>query len=220
MWEFAEKLPLEFVHLILPGHGSDASNIAPNTMEEIAQFVLQQIDESQPYGIIGHSMGGYLIGSLLHLGARPNKIGLFHSKLGSDNDAKKNQRQRAIELVSENKNLYIRTMISNLFPEPFKVKKYHIIDALVADAFSIQAETIQHCQQAMMNRASFVESIPTLNIPVHFFAGKDDLSVPLSDVLDEHTTFQNSTLTIIDGVGHMGQWECPEIAAQWIKSHF
>lgn len=220
MWDFTENLPLEFVRLTLPGHGKDVSNIAPNTMEEVAQFVLQQIDVSQPYAIIGHSMGGYLIATLLRLGARPDKIGLFHSKLNPDNDAKKNQRQRAIELVGENKNLYVRTMISNLFPEPFKIKKYHVIDTLVKDAFNIRVETIQHCQQAMINRKGFIEGIHQLNIPIHFFAGTEDLSVPLCDIQEEHATIKNSTLTIQDGIGHMGQWECPEIAAHWIESHF
>ena len=220
MWDFTETLPLEFIRLTLPGHGADTPNIAPNNMEEVGQFVLQQIDVTQPYAIIGHSMGGYLIGTLLHLGARPNKIGLFHSKLGADNDTKKHQRQRAIEMVGENKNLYIRTMISNLFPEPFKVKKYHVIDALVKDAFNIRVETIQHCQQAMMTRKSFIEGIDPLNIPIHFFAGAEDLSVPLSDIQEEHATIKNSTLTIEDGVGHMGQWECPEKAAQWITREF
>lgn len=211
---------MEFVRLTLPGHGADTSNIAPNNMEEVAQFVLQQIDITQPYAIIGHSMGGYLIGTLLYLGARPTKIGLFHSKMRADNDAKKHQRQRAIEMIGENKNLYVRTMISNLFPEPFKVKKYHVLDALVKDAFNIRSETIQHCQEAMMNRKSFIEEIDALDIPIHFFAGAEDLSVPLVDIQEEHVTVKNSTLTIQEGVGHMGQWECPEKAAHWIESHF
>ena len=218
MWDFTSSINGDFAFLSLPGHGDLINTPCPDKMENIGQMIMNQIDTSVPYAIIGHSMGGYLLGTLVHLGAQPQWLGLFHSKLGCDDDAKKMQRSRAIDLVEENKNLYIRTMISNLFPEAFKVKKYNIIDMLVQDAFEISSDTIQNCQRAMMGRSNFIEEVKSLNIPIHFFGGSEDLSVALSDVQNEDALLTNSTLTIAEEVGHMGQWECPDLAWQWINS--
>jgi pimeloyl-ACP methyl ester carboxylesterase len=162
-------------------------------------------------------MGGYLMGELVALGARPQWIGMFHSKFKSDTEQKKAQRARAIDLVVENKNLYMRTMISNLFSDAFRVKKYHVIDQLVEEAFLIQAETVQHCQRAMMNRVNHLNSVEALQIPVHYFAGDLDQSVPLEDILEESQKLSFSTLQIIENVGHMGQWECTEDSVHWIR---
>lgn len=218
MWEFTSNLFAEKYFLSLPGHGERIDEACPDNMSAIGQIILQDIDTSQPYAIIGHSMGGYLLGELLSLGARPEWIGMFHSKFSSDDDAKKAQRARAIELVVENKNLYMRTMISNLFSDAFKVKKYHLIDQLVEEAFQIHAETVQNCQRAMMTRQDYIEQVEKHQIPVHFFAGSIDNSVTISDIQQEHLTLSNSYLEIIEDIGHMGQWECPELANEWIQS--
>ena len=218
MWDFAAELSSEKYFLSLPGHGDRIMDSCPDNMTEIGQIILQDIDTSKPYAIIGHSMGGYLLGELVSLGARPEWIGMFHSKFRSDNEAKKAQRARAIELVVENKNLYMRTMISNLFSDAFKVKKYHLIDQLVEEAFQIHAETVQNCQRAMMQRQDRIELIETLQIPVHYFAGNMDTSVTIAEIEQEHLKIKNSHLQIIEDIGHMGQWECPELAKQWINS--
>jgi surfactin synthase thioesterase subunit len=218
MWDFTSQLDVAFTRLSLPGHGDWIERPCPGSMEEIAQEILAQINTNEPYGIIGHSMGGYLLGELIHQGARPQWIGLFHSKLSEDEPSKKEQRLRAIDLVVENKNLYIRTMISNLFPEAFKVKKYHIIDDLVRDAFQIETTTIQQCQRAMMNRKGHLKWVESLQIPVHYFGGSVDTSVTQKDIEQEHKQFSLAQVKQVDGIGHMGQWECPEIALEWIQS--
>ncbi len=218
MWDFTSKLDAEFTRISLPGHGDWIKKPCPGSMEEIAQEILAQIDTNQPYGIIGHSMGGYLLGELVKQGSRPHWIGLFHSKLSEDEEQKKEQRKRAIELVAENKNLYIRTMISNLFPEAFKVKKYHVIDELVTDAFQIDTTTIQQCQRAMMNRSNHIQLVESLLIPVYYFGGSMDTSVAQKDIESEQKLFTSSQVTMIEDVGHMGQWECPDLAKNWIQS--
>ena len=216
MWGFAADLSSDFSYLSLPGHGDRINDTCPDNMTDIAKIILQDIDNTQPYALIGHSMGGYLTGELVALGARPQWIGMFHSKFKSDTEQKKAQRARAIDLVVENKNLYMRTMISNLFSDAFRVKKYHVIDQLVEEAFLIQAETVQHCQRAMMNRKDHIDLIDALQVPVHYFAGDLDQSVPLEDVWEESKRLPQSTLQIIENIGHMGQFECAEDSGNWI----
>jgi pimeloyl-ACP methyl ester carboxylesterase len=219
MWDsigFPANIQPRFIEL--PGHGRKLKDSCPNNMTEIAHFVAQEISESS-YNIVGHSMGGYLMGSLLEIGIRPQKIGLFHSKLGEDSIDKKLQRMRAIELVKENKELYVNTMISNLFSDTYKEKMASSISSLVNEAKKVSVETIIHCHQSMMHRGDGIHHVKELAIPAYYFSGKKDQSVPLHQIEEEVQTLAPlAHLTSHPEMGHMGQWEDPTAVEQWL--HF
>jgi surfactin synthase thioesterase subunit len=218
MWDFCrEKFPQgEF--LSLPGHGDKIATACPETMEEIAALLFREMDTTAPFQIIGHSMGGYLIPSLISAGARPVQIGLFHSKIGADDNEKKIQRQRAIDLVKDNKALYIRTMITHLFSDRFKVKKYHEIDRLIEEANHIDVSNIIACQKAMKNRPCGISTLFESKIPIHYFAGEKDNSVTLDQIMEERSQLnQFSSIRVEEKIGHMGQWECPHSAIDWLN---
>ncbi len=217
MWDFCLAQFQEAQCLSLPGHGDKIDLACPENMAEIAEILLNEIDADQPYQIIGHSMGGYLIPSSIQLGARPVKIGLFHSRVGADDSEKKAQRKRAIDLVQDNKSLYIRTMITHLFSDGFKVKKYHVIDRLIEEANQIDVSNIIACQKAMMNRSCGLSTILESKISSHYFAGSKDNSVTLAQISEEIIQMNSiSTLRIEENIGHMGHWERPEAALDWL----
>jgi len=221
MWDFCrEKFPQgEF--LSLPGHGEKITTACPETMEEIAVLLFREMDTTAPFQIIGHSMGGYLIPGLVAAGARPVQIGLFHSKFGADDNEKKIQRQRAIDLVKDNKALYIRTMITHLFSDGFKVKKYHEIDRLIEEANHIDVSNIIACQKAMMQRSCGISRIQSLEIPIHYFGGSKDLSVTVEQIMAEKLPLSDvCTIRIEEKIGHMGQLEAPISALDWMTQHF
>ncbi len=221
MWDsigFPPNIQPRFIEL--PGHGRKLKDSCPNNMTEIAHLVAQEISDSS-YNIVGHSMGGYLIGSLLELGIRPQKIGLFHSKLSEDGTEKKEQRMRAIDLVKENKSLYIKTMISNLFSVHQKESFNQSISHLVQQASKISIETITHCHLAMMNRVSGINLVKELNIPTYYFAGQQDSSIPLSQIQEEAKILsENTSLTAISNIGHMGHIEDPQAFTEWLLKNF
>jgi len=207
--------------LTLPGHGNLIDQQCPSNMQGIAESLMNEINTTEPHQIIGHSMGGYLIPFLVQLGAQPKRIGIFHSKLGADDDAKKIQRQRAIDLVQGNKSLYVRTMITHLFSDKFKVKGYQTIEELIRQANMINESNIIACQRAMMARSCGIETIRSKQIPTHFFAGGKDEGVPMELVQSEAQALQPySTIRKEDEIGHMGQWEAPQAVAEWLKDHF
>jgi pimeloyl-ACP methyl ester carboxylesterase len=221
MWKFCASQFPNARYLSIPGHGIRSTVKCPDSMEEIAAILLKDIDANQPFQIIGHSMGGYLIPHLLHLGLLPIRIGIFHSKLGADDEEKKKQRQRAIDLVKENKSLYVRTMITHLFSDGFKVKRYQIIEQLISDANSVTAETIVACQKAMLSRSCGIQKTQENQIPVHYFAGAKDLGIPLAQIHTEIVQLNPyATLEIQEDIGHMGQWESPNDVKQWLNKYF
>jgi len=89
MWKFCASQFPNARYLSMPGHGVWLNEECPDSMEGIALALLKDFDTSQSFQIIGHSMGGYLIPHLLHLGLLPIRIGIFHSKLGADDEEKK-----------------------------------------------------------------------------------------------------------------------------------
>lgn len=221
MWSFCSIKFHDAKYLSLPGHGHRINEDCPDTMEDIAATLIKDINTKEPFQIIGHSMGGYLLPYFLRLGLKPNRLGIFHSKIGADDEAKKTQRQRAIDLVQENKSLYIRTMITHLFSDGFKVKKYQEIERLINEANSIQAKTIAACQKAMMNRTCNLDFVLEQQIPLHFFAGDKDAGIPVEQVQMETNKLSHlATLDIQEGIGHMGQWESPNTVLQWLEKYF
>lgn len=221
MWAFCDSLFPDAINLSLPGHGKRIDGFCPDTMEGIGEVLIKDINANEPFQIIGHSMGGYLLPSLLHLGLNPTRLGVFHSKIGADDEAKKTQRQRAIDLVQENKSLYVRTMITHLFSDSFKVKKYHEIERLIHEASAISADTIVACQKAMMQRSCSLIFLKEKQIPIHFFAGDKDAGIPIEQVQIEAMRLSPlATLDIQAGIGHMGQWESPNAALQWLEKYF
>jgi pimeloyl-ACP methyl ester carboxylesterase len=221
MWETL-NLPtsLSPVFIEIPGHGKKLHVNCPSSLIEIAELISQEIHDSD-FQIIGHSMGGYLIGGLLQLGFRPKKIGLFHSKLGQDDDEKKQQRERAIQLVQENHSLYVRTMISNLFSTQWKDSFSTQIENLISHGQQISVSTIVNCHRAMRDRANAIELVQSLEIPCYYFAGEEDQSIPLHQLKNESSQLQAlAHLTTYPAIGHMAQWENPKAAGDWILSNF
>lgn len=221
MWAFCASQFPNARYLSLPGHGQRIHEFCPDTMDGIAEVLITDIDSGEPFQIIGHSMGGYLLPYLLRLGLNPTRMGIFHSKIGADDEAKKTQRQRAIDLVQENKSLYVRTMITHLFSDSFKVKKYQEMERLIHEANNINADTIVACHKAMMSRTCNVDYLIEKQIPVHFFAGDRDAGISIEQVYSESIKLSTlATLDIQEGIGHMGQWESPNAALQWLEKYF
>jgi len=221
MWEkihFPPQMQPRFIEI--PGHGNKLHDSCPEKMIEIAQLIAPELEDTE-FNIIGHSMGGYLIGSLLEIGIRPQKIGLFHSKLGEDHAQKREQRRRAIDLVKENKLLYIKTMISNLFSPDQKESFKEIIGVLVQHALPISIETITHCQLAMMNRMDGISIVRELSIPTFYFAGNQDQSVPMEQIDGEKKLLAElAQVTKIQDIGHMGHIEAPHAFSDWMEKNF
>ena len=221
MWKFCASQFPNARYLSMPGHGVWLNEECPDSMEGIALALLKDFDTSQSFQIIGHSMGGFIIPHLLHLGLHPLRIGIFHSKLSDDDEEKKIQRQRAIDLVHDNKSLYVRTMITHLFSDGFKVKRYQAIERLIDEANAVSAQTIVSSQKAMLSRTCGIDSAKQKQIPIHYFAGAKDAGIPLAQIHSEISKLHPfATLDIEEDIGHMGQWESPDAVMRWLNKYF
>ncbi|MDW8332525.1 MAG: alpha/beta hydrolase, partial [Cyclobacteriaceae bacterium] len=108
----------------LPGYGS--SDYMDGADLEIYAGAVHEVlntENARQVVMVGHSMGGYV--TLAFAEKYPTCIqgmGLFHSHPYADDEARKTNRLKAIELVKEyGSERYIRELFSGLFTSAFKV---------------------------------------------------------------------------------------------------
>lgn len=117
----------QIITIDLPGHGKSGCLGEIYTMEEMAEAVHHVLQELkiEKTDFMGHSMGGYV--ALAYLEKYPEmvrKIVLLNSTPAADSEERKENRERAIDLVRRNKEGFVSMAISNLLsPESYQLLK-------------------------------------------------------------------------------------------------
>ena len=162
--------------------------------------------------LIGHSMGGYI--TLAFAENYPNFLsgfGLIHSTAFADNEEKKMVREKAIELMDAyGPHHFLRNTIPNLFGRNFKERYPEKINALIESSANFTKESLQQYYKAMMLRPDRTNVLKSNQLPILFVAGREDVAVPLDDILKQVSLPNISYLYVLQNTGHMGMWEEPE----------
>lgn len=123
MWKpyiLAYQTKYRVITIDLLGHGDSDSLGYVHSMEEnakVVQAVLAHLRVRKSI-LVGHSMGGYVCLAFAEL--FPDKVRsliLINSSASADSDARKLNRDRAIQAVKYNHDSFIRMAIANLFSE-------------------------------------------------------------------------------------------------------
>ena len=131
------SLKRQVITVDLPGHGRSGVVGAVHPMEVMAEavhHVLKHLEVEQA-AIVGHSMGGYVALAFCEKFPEMVKsITLMNSTPAEDTEERKNNRERAIELVKKSKKTYISLAISNLLPRDNDLKFARELTALKEEA--------------------------------------------------------------------------------------
>jgi len=201
----------------LAGHGNNHS-LPTDSIEDFATHILQQIDlqESDEYIWIGHSMGGYVAAHLAKTFPNNTKaLAFFHSTADADSELKKQDRLRAIEAAEKHKSLYAVNLIDGLFHNADK-QRIAINDQL-EKIESMSAESIVQSLSAMRDRESSVSFLQSANFPIHYFAGANDKVLSLDKMKGEWSLLPQAHITIIPEIGHMGHIENISAAKSFLE---
>ncbi|GAA4844793.1 alpha/beta hydrolase [Algivirga pacifica] len=207
----------------LPGSGQsvlpDETNSIPDYADQL-QKTLQSLKITD-FILIGHSLGGYI--SLAFAENYPYMLRglvLFHSTAYADSEEKKNNRDRACQIIQEQgSNKFIRSMIPNLFSEEFKKTHASSIEHLIATAQKNNTqEGLIRAAQAMKKRKDRSEVLSLTDIPILFIIGKEDKAVPLEDSLAQCHLPMDSHVHLLAEVGHMGMLEAPSLTLKKLKN--
>ena len=217
----------------LPGTGKSAllvsdnqlpatGNLEPATIsiEDYADCIKALLEEEKINKciLLGHSMGGYI--TLAFAEKYPeslSRFGLIHSSAFADNEEKKRNRQRGIDLMEQyGAYSFLKNTIPNLFSQQFKEAFPAKLESLIEASKQFSTEACQQYYRAMMNRPDRTSVLKGNPLPVLFVIGTEDVAAPLNDLNKQIHLPLCSYIHIIENVGHMSMWEAPELLNSYL----
>jgi pimeloyl-ACP methyl ester carboxylesterase len=216
MWlDFIADLSSKYrvVAIDLPGHGETGCLGYVHSMELMAdcvKHILKQLKIRKSI-LVGHSMGGYV--SMAFAEKYPDDVKglcLFHSSAAADNELKKKDRDRMIELVKYSKKDFIKSLIPNLFYKDNKKKYKKAIVQLQKTARKTPKQGIIAALEGMKERREREIVLRFCSYPIMFIIGSKDPVFNFDALMEQSNLPRNATTVILDNVGHMGFIEAKE----------
>lgn len=194
----------------LPGHGQSDCLGYVHTMEELAGCVKQVLNDNNKRKavLVGHSLGGYV--ALAFADLYPDMINglcLFNSTAKNDSDEKVKFRNRAIEVVKRNHELFIKEAIPNLFVNPKTPAIRGAIKRVLNMALATSKQGILATLEGMKIRPNREIILHFAPYPVLGLAGKHDLVVRWRDLKTQLETCENGQFHLSEKGGHMCIYE-------------
>lgn len=206
MWDVfpLSELPRKNIIIDLPGHGKSALGNIECSIQAIAEEVSYTLDclGIDSMDIIGHSLGGYVAIELHKFRNNQGKVCLFHSNFWEDDEQKKTDRSRVIEVVRKNKNFFLKEAIPNLFLDSALFEQP--IAALLQEATQMTAEAIAFYAAAMRDRPSNESYALKMGEQLYVIQGEEDKIIPM----DKMMAFSDRiSIQVLPQAGHMGHFE-------------
>lgn len=193
-----------------PGHGESPVLPGGGGIENYAEALNKATANLPPFVLLGHSMGGYI--SLAFAEKFPDRLvglGLIHSTAAADSDEKKADRDRAIEIVKQDRKGFITGLVERLFAPGNRERCKPWMDRLKLKADQFPEEGIVSALKAMKERPDRVGLLARLTIPFLMVTGKEDELIQPDKVEEQKTKALNAHYLSLEKSGHMGMLEEP-----------
>jgi len=214
----ADRLALNFrtISVDLPGFGRSILP-PPNSIDDAAalviDFIVEDLDLDQCV-VLGHSLGGYVALSMVEKNPELfSAVGLIHSTAFADSDERKIARGKVIEFVI---NHGVKPFIESFIPPLFHDQMSPHILSTVALASKTNKQTLIGYTEAMRIRPDRIHVLKGYEKPTLFVAGRLDTVIPVKAICDQSSYSRNPSLTVLEGVAHMGMLENEELTAKVI----
>jgi pimeloyl-ACP methyl ester carboxylesterase len=161
----------------LLGHGATECLGYVHTMEDNAAVVHEVLRELRIRKVIfvGHSMGGYVALAFAEMYPEYIKgLVLLNSTSRADSDEKKKNRERAIKLVKQNYESFVRISIANLFSEDNREILAAEIENTKTEALKTPLQGIVASLEGMKIRKDRKIVLLSANYPIMLILGKKD----------------------------------------------
>ena len=169
--------------------------------------------------IAGHSMGGYV--ALAFAAMYPSAVAglsLVHSTPVADDDEKKENRMKVIELVRKGgREAFLKQMVPNLFASTFKLASPELVNEQVTNALAMDADSLINFYTAMMERPDRTALLDNAGFAVQWIFGAGDTLIPISKVAQFCYRTAVNFVSYYDDCGHMSMVEAPDKLAGDLK---
>ncbi len=194
----------QVITIDLPGFGQSGNISDIHTMELMASIVAEILmtENIASASFIGHSMGGYV--SLAFAENFPDMIDglvLLHATTTADSQERKENRNRAADILYKNKDAYVSMAISNLFTEKARKEFPAEIQKAKDEALSFSAQGIAAAHLGMRDRKDRTSVLAHFSKKKLIIAGVDDLLFPVNEA--QHISETTNTPIKIIAAGHM-----------------
>jgi pimeloyl-ACP methyl ester carboxylesterase len=195
----------------LPGHGqSPPFHAAHPSICSMATSVIQTLNQitSSRVHIVGHSLGGYVALNIIEqLNHFQNKLILLNSHPWRDSSTKQEERNRVIDVVKKNKNLFITTAIPNLYRSPNE--QVENIQEGIDIALIMDDLSIINSLKAMRDRKDQSRILEKIAQQCLVIQGEFDHLIP-TEKMKATTTQLSAHFSLVSGAGHMAHHESSE----------
>ena len=211
--EFVKPLQQKFrtIALDLPGFGDNTSSTPDLSMEGMADFVKQQLEQLSVKKciLIGHSMGGYVSMAFAERYSHLlSGLCLFHSSALPDTEEKKDNRNKTIEFVEKHGvEKFMQSFIEPLFYSENRDRLREEIELMKQIGTSTPQASVTGGLAAMRDRPDRTQVLVEAKFPVLFIFGKEDGAVPLDKALEQCHLPNNSMVYFLGHTAHMGMFE-------------
>lgn len=173
---------LRTINIQIPNHNPNGELVYLNSLSQQADLIHQTLSKLQVDNpiFIGHSLGGYL--ALAYAEKYSEQMAglvLVNSTCFADNEERKEQRTRAIQLVEKHPEALVQMAIKNLFPKASLERHKIEINKLISDAKKLPIPGIQSCLMSMRDRKDRTEVLRHFDKNKLFIYGKDDPLIPI-----------------------------------------
>lgn len=213
--KFSDQLSGKFsvISIDLPGHGQSGILSDTHTMELMAEAVEAVLNKLQidKCVLIGHSMGGYVTMAFAGLfNERLYGYSLFHSTPFADNQEKKQNRDREIDLVNQGKkDLIFKTNVPKAFADDNHEILKSEIERAIEIAYNTPDEGMKAVLEGMKLRFDRHEEFTNSKIPLLLILGKKDNYISFDVIKEKITPGKNGEIFVLQNSGHMGFIEEP-----------
>lgn len=227
IWDSYTKLlsdQFTVINIDLPGFGKSPALKQPFTLAQVADALLDFIDEKklQNINVVGHSLGGYIALALVK--KKPAlfaSLVLFHSTAYADSSEKKESRAKTVDFVKKHGTL---PFTSGFIPPLFANQTHPAIEEVKQIASEATVEALIGYSLAMKYREEQIKTLENFKNPTLFIGGEKDPGIPVDSILKQASHCQKPEIHILARVAHMGMLEkATETAAKikdfLIKSH-
>ena len=199
----------QVVLIDLPGHGKSENLSETNTMEMMADKVIEVLDflKIKNFSLCGHSMGGYVTLALAEKYAeRIDGFILMNSTTLEDSEAKKAQRLKAVDTANKNLPLLINMNIPGLFAKSHLDQMKNEIEFVKNIALETPIKGVQAALRGMRLRENKNYLLNEFEKPILIIVGLQDETVNPKEFLEIIPNKDNIQILQLN-VGHMAYLE-------------
>lgn len=217
MWDELVPALADRYHLVVPdlrGHGASEAPPGPFGMEQHADDVLALLDRigAERAAIVGLSMGGYVAMHLLaQAPERITAVVLADTRGPGDDDPRRQARAAQAEVIrTQGLGAFADLVLPRMFSPAAFEGRPDLVDRFRQIIVGQRPDDVLANIQGLAERPSMLDALAAVRCPTLIVVGSEDVTTTPDDARDLASVIPGSELVVLDGAGHMANWEAPD----------